>query len=302
MSVRGFMLFHAPVKDFSPAMRYPLWNWVLLSVAISVLAAQRESSSGNTGTGDAKLSLRPLAVMAGIVLLCQLPISLLFWRFLPQFRFIQIPFRFDAVLGALLPIAALVLLRSPTSRRSLYAVWLLFFLIPITINMAQQIRQPRWPKVAAIQRLIPRGYAGYQEYTTASVTKSEGLAPVHPMVSAIGSNASACAAAVEAWMPELRQIASTSVGACSYRVALNYYPDWHLWIDGMAATLSARPDGTTGIFVPPGRHRLVLKFVRPRWPALAGIAVSCAACCLVVILLYAGKRERLFVGNHGAVG
>jgi hypothetical protein len=299
-NLRGLMLFHAPVRDFSAAMRYPLWIWMILGVAIAVLAAQREPLPVKTFTSDPKPALRLPAIMALIVLLCQLPVSLLLWRYLPQFRFIQIPFRFDAILGALLPIAALHLLRSRPSRRFLYAVWVLFFLVPLTIQVVQQICQPGWPKVAVIAGRVSQGYAGYAEYNTVGVAKR--VTDTMPLVTPLGSTLHECTDVVEIWTPELRQVASTSGQACSYQLALTYYPDWHLWIDGASAKLLPGLDGTTEIFVPPGRHRLVLKFVRPREPAIAGVAVSCVAFCLLVVLLRAGRRRLLFVSDHGTVG
>jgi hypothetical protein len=72
--------------------------------------------------------------------------------------------------------------------------------------------------------------------------------------------------------------------AALLRVARWAFPGWVYEIDGNPARLSENRVGSLDLPVPAGHHRLSLR-LRPPWQRRVGLAVSCAALTLWLVLL-----------------
>ena len=75
-----------------------------------------------------------------------------------------------------------------------------------------------------------------------------------------------------------------ATGEALVRVARWAFPGWVYEIDSIPADLSENEAGSLDLPVPPGSHRLTLR-LRPPWQRQVGLALSCAALALWLVLL-----------------
>jgi hypothetical protein len=297
-----FLLFHTPAKGLTPAMRYPLWGWVELGTVAVVWLTVRPEDGTHAGRGlrdaqgswlrgpEVRLAQRLLCLMVCVGLFCQLPVSGLLWRYLPQFSYVQFGYRFDVFLACVLPVVLLLRVRSPRGRLCLYVVWVVFLIVPFATKIGQQHSRAGLISLRQVADSVPEGYAGYDEYSTAGVGHGAAVVAGNPIANV---GAGGCVAVEKIWEPERRDVASLGEQACVYRVALNYYPDWHLWIDGeQARSFSAGADGTMVVVVPAGEHVASLRFVRPRGVAVVGGVMSVVALVLLVCAWFGIGKPR----------
>jgi hypothetical protein len=206
-----------------------------------------------------------LCLMACFGLFAQTTISAPLWRYLPEFGFVQFGYRFDMILGCLLPVGVLFAVRVPRRRLVVYALWAIFFLLPFATKATQQAKLGAASGLTKMEAALPSGYAGFAEYAVAELRPAANLE----------AESSLCGATTVGWQPERREAEIAGPGICSYRVALTYYPSWRVWIDGVeTGAPAAEDDGTMVVNVPGGRHRVALRFVRSRVWDIAGLCLS----------------------------
>ncbi len=289
-SVVEFMLWHQPLKGLTPAMTYPLWGWVLAGAAVAMMLGVRARvKPGTTEAVEREVhrgQMWVLGLIAGAALLFQVPPSLPLWRTLPQMGFVQFPYRFDGVLGCVLPVMCLLMVRGRGGRRWMYAAWGMFFVFVLGTKVMQQRTGRGGTTFAGMVQQVGLGYGGCPEFTT----KGMPLAGNHgaEWIGSLG----ACVSTVRVWAPERRVFTSAGSEECAYRVGLRFYPDWRLWVDGREdAGIAAAADGLTTVTVPAGTHVVELRYVRPVWMEAVGAGVSGVALLAVTGVWFADRRR-----------
>jgi uncharacterized membrane protein len=286
-----FMLWHRPAKGLTPAMTYPLWMWVLVGTASAVWLGMRSRPDRGAGAfgvvEDGRRQLRLLAWMAGVALLFQLPLSLPLWRTLPQLGFVQFPYRFDGMLGCVLPVLCLLLVQKMNARRWMYAVWGVFVVVALGTKVMQERTGRGGITFAEIVRQVGIGYAGCPEFST------KGMPSPEPRGAERVRSLGACVSSVEVWAPQRRLFDSEGNEDCLYRVGLRYFPDWRMWVDGREAQgISAGTDGLMRVIVPAGKHEVELRYIRPRLAEALGDGVSALTLLGVAGLWILASRRR----------
>jgi hypothetical protein len=111
---------------------------------------------------------------------------------------------------------------------------------------------------------------------------------VHPP-----SNASCARSAVQWDARTMNGMTLRFETACPAYLVVNdlWYPGWHAWLDnGRELPVLRANSAVRAVFVPPGRHLLVMQF----WPVvgLVSLAVSLAGWVLVLVLVLLGGQGR----------
>ncbi len=168
--------------------------------------------------------LTSLVTLAAFAILFQLPITTLLWEKLPEFKFILFPYR----LLALLSLAVVLLLFEAGVSTRLQAIAGLCFACFAVVPFA------------AYTRLLPM-----QRFPSIAMAAAQN-----------------CNAAVLEAKPNSRQIATASAADCTLTLNTYFYPFWRARLEN-GAELPVRADdrGLLTIALPPGRHRLTLRFV-----------------------------------------
>jgi hypothetical protein len=305
----NFLFTHANDPDF---VRF---NWKVSSVAAgvalvtavaAVLAARRRREF-----------LEPfwVLVMLGMVSVAlMLPFSSALWRWTPNLRFIQFPWRWSEVLC--LGFAFLVAAAASIMRRrwaSWFAVAIVFAALGAAANA--MIRDAWWDSgdVPAMAHTIRsgRGYEGADEYAPVGSDRYE--LPGDPDDSERAEGVSSVPAArigkfdavsgdvvpaagvrlhIEKWSAERREFEADAAEPVTLAVKLVNYPAWEVRVDGRAIGAGANPDsGQMLVPWPPGAHRVAVRF-RRTWDRASGDAISVLSALTLLAWVGASRRRR----------
>jgi hypothetical protein len=239
-------------------LKYPLWAWVILGVAL-VWWGLRSRAIRNDSRRQRSFSL--MAWLTALVFFLETPFSLPLWAHLPQLAFVQFPYRLDLVLGCIFPLIALAALRRPSYRIALCVFWLGWLLLPIGTRLRQAKAHHETVTAAQVQQHVEQGYPGIHEYAPAS-SEGGGRPQILPRIAPAGANP-ACAPTLETWQPEKLAFRSSANIPCSYQLDVLFYPDWRVALDGQSAPiLHQAPNGLILVDTPPGDHQVELRFRR----------------------------------------
>lgn len=104
------LFHHTPDAEHDAVLRTASLIAVVLLAATAAFLAAAFARSGRHGRRNSG-PLSTLAILAATVLFLLTPVSLVFWRHLPELAFLQFPWRLLAVLGMVMALAAALALR-----------------------------------------------------------------------------------------------------------------------------------------------------------------------------------------------
>jgi uncharacterized membrane protein len=189
----------------------------------------------------------------GIVsVLLMLSVSHLLWRYLPELRFVQLPFRWllsmNAALAMLLAMATELRNRTWTwtSRCLVSAV-----LLATLVIAGHRIQPPWWEKAADIRELSDAvddgtGYEGTDEYVSAAADPYELNKDLPPISDNTGAQ---FPTEILAWGPTERHFTVHAAEPQNLTVRLLSYPAWEVEVNGKPAA-TAKTDITGLIVIP----------------------------------------------------
>jgi 6-pyruvoyl-tetrahydropterin synthase related domain len=231
----------------------------------------------------------PLVVLGALATLMMFSPSGPFWRFLPELRFVQFPWRWQESLVVVFAFFAAAAWRGTRKR---WAAWAVVGILLGSTGAA--LAASTWwepddvPSLADSMR-SHLGYEGTDEYEPRGADRFDlyGVGfqaeepPTNPIPLATEMDsvaekivpANGAQVNVETWTAEKRTIVEENDRPMNLALRLLAYPAWSLRVDGHPDRIEAAPAGQIVIRVPAGAHRIDLRF-RRTWDRTLGDAIS----------------------------
>jgi hypothetical protein len=221
--------------------------------------------------------------------LLMVPVTLIFWEYLPKLRFVQLPWRWLLCLNV-----AFTLLLTVGCRR-----WLNRFLICATMlallgTVWHRVQPPWWDTAADVQEMHDfiedgDGYEGTDEYVPAGVDPYEVNKGAQKVATVSGDSA---LIHIDEWNAQTRVFSTEVSRPEQLRLRLFNYPAWRVEVNGRSIAATAQP--ITGEIVFPveaGTNHVRVIFVQTRDRLLGG-TISVEALLLVILWTSYSKRQK----------
>ncbi len=240
----------------------------LVAMAEIVALALALAFSRRSGLDPRRWKLVSLwGVMTAFVMLSA---SALLWRFLPEFRFVQLPFRWLLCMNAALAILLAAATMRPLLQRSKITQWtarvtIVVLLVGSVVLISRRSQPPWWDSsrdIADMNSAIAAGtgYEGIDEYVPAG-TDPYDVTKCLPRVSA--DDGSAVEAQILQWAPEERLFTIHTRMVQNIQMRLFNYPAWQVEVNGRrTATTTSDGTGLMIIPVPAGDSEIRIHFTR----------------------------------------
>ena len=218
--------------------------------------------------------------------LLMLPFTFILWQYLPQLRFVQLPWRWLLCLNVSFVLLVTMGMRGWRSRSVVCVVMLAGLLVVWT-----KIQLPWWDKAADIADLVGdmnEGYEGVDEYVPRDADPSLAKPGIPQVVVAEGG---ASEVRIENWAAQTRRFTVVAEKPGEAIVRLFNYPAWHVEVNDQQVIPETQPDtGLMVIPVDPGRNRVLVTFIRTR-DRVVGAALSTATGLLMILLAVWKRRD-----------
>lgn len=275
---------HLPMRGFF------LTLWLFACVAVGLMTLYAWTGRSNLREDTASQTWLTFTFVAFIF---QLPVAVLLWKYLPQLRFVDFPYRFSAPVGAMLPLMLLSRATPKTLRLPSYILLALIALLPfreyrlnkaVLVNLSDLVRQ--WQQ---------HGYRAWPEFVPAGATRPTrpvDFAPASVMETGSGSN---CDVALESPKTGERILRTRSTAPCQVRLAMYFYPYWKATDDsGNVLTMAKDSYGLLLINVPAGQHTVRLRFNAKSVARTSSLVVSFVSLLIVGTVLILGRNHSSF--------
>lgn len=233
-----------------------------------------------------------------VILFLLLPLSLPLWNHVPEFAFVQFPWRFDALLGAILGALAVFALSRTRKLNILHPA----IIALLCMLLAAALVLPAWHSFQQgcdVEDAVPTQVALYHsnrgsdptdEYTPDSEDSDSleagdpgyWLLPRSQDIDSAPPATTAPAQAPNHLDLTLKSPQTLILNRRAYRI-------WRLTLNHNPVESITRTDGLLAVELPAGTSTVDIIYHRP-WEVDAGIALSLAA-LLLAILLYAGEKR-----------
>jgi len=228
-----------------------------------------------------------LALWGGVATLLMLPFTFILWEYLPQLRFVQLPWRWLLCLNVAFSLLVAMGMRRSKSRAAVCALMVAGLLV-----VWNKVQAPWWDKAADIAEMVDdmreaRGYEGVDEYVPRDADPSLAK-PETPEVAATDGNPDAVR--IENWSAQNRKFEVNEGRETEVVVRLFNYPAWRVEVNGRQVIPETQPDtGQMVIPVEAGKNKIEITFVRTR-DRTVGFVLS-ALTGLVMAVLAVWKRR-----------
>jgi 6-pyruvoyl-tetrahydropterin synthase related domain len=262
----NFLFVHTSDADHDAFNRLISWIAVLeLVVILGAAWGARKQLAARSGLWSALLTWT--VVCGGLML----PVTALFWRYLPKLEFMQFPWRWLLCLGVVFSIFVTAGLRRWWIRAALCAVAIL-----VIATAWHRIQSPWWDNAGDLREMRDNmadgiGYEGVDEYTPVGADPST----IDKEARKVHVNGPAHAAIrVFYWNAESRFFTAEMSAPDQLALRLFCYPAWRVEVNGRIVQTSAR-EGTGQMLVPveAGMNRVQITFLRT-WDRTLGGWIS----------------------------
>jgi len=236
-----------------------LWS---ICAGLAAWHGSRRQTDGNLKCG----LFVSLAALSWCAIALMFPVTTVFWRFLPELRFVQFPWRWMSILA----LTAMTFTAS-SARGRMRWVWLLFAAFAITASAHYLVKHAWWDTedMPTLQAAIRDGigFEGTDEYDPAAddhanLPQKQPRAVLLPTPDDPEARAKA-RVVVEKWSAEHRSIHVVTQKSARVALRLVNYPAWRVTLNGKR--VSARHPEATGqmvVAVPAGESELRIDFTR----------------------------------------
>src|SRR5882724_3817945 len=265
----------------------------------AALTAWRASHRVNAGNPKSN-HLVVLAVLSLSAIVLMFPVTNMLWRFLPELRFVQFPWRWMSIIA----LCALIFIAA-AARGSLRWAW--FFLAAVSIAASAQylVKHAWWDTedMPALQAAIKDGigFEGTDEYDPAGDDHADlpqKQARAHILRGYSGALAQdEPQIMVEKWNAEHREVRVVSKTPANVALRLWKYPAWRITINGAAVT-AWHSKGTAEMIVPipAGESQLRIDFTRTTDRTLGGGISIASVIASLAILFYKRRSPQIAKG------
>jgi hypothetical protein len=232
-----------------------------------------------------------LAAWGTAATLLMLPITLIFWRYLPELRFVQLPWRWLLCLNV-----AFTLFVTMGCRRWLTRFMICAAMLGVVAIVWHRVQPPWWDTAADIQETHDfiedgDGYEGTDEYVPAGVDPYE-LKKDAPQVATVSGDPAVIH--IDRWGAQSKVFSANVARPEKLRIRLLNYPAWSVEVNGREITAGTQPvTGEILIPVGTGSNRVRVTFVQTE-DRLIGDLVSAGTLLLVIAWsLYLRRQEQV---------
>lgn len=257
--------------------------WLLLAV----VAAWRMPAT----TNSMRQFFYLLATLGTAAFLFMLPITAIFWRYLPELRFVQFPWRWMSVLTV-----CAVIFTAASARGWLRWAWPIVISLSIAASALYLVKNSWWDTedMPTLQSAIDSGagFEGTDEYDPAGDDHTDlPQKQARAVLPAAGPEAEA-RIVVEKWDAERRAVLVVARQPTHLMLRLADYPAWRVTVNGGRVNLQ-HPEGTRQMIVPlpAGDSQVRIEFTRTMDRTIGGwISVASAIGCFLILIC---KRREL---------
>jgi hypothetical protein len=319
----SFLFAHAGEPFHLAVLRKASWIAVTLlaiSTTALVLAWKRRVSRSRNSDASMRTLIAASTAITVVVLFLLLPVSELVWRFAPEMRFLQFPWRWllveSVVMAVLAGYAFHSLQNGPSHRRILRWVAAASCVVLVVGAEMFAFYQPEdeddtlASQVAAFRS--GAGVEGTDEYTPANADNSaiqKNLPQVRPLRSPEDELADSSTqtnsdyqrstdqlsgqVTVDRWQSE-RKVMQVTTNLPGFAVLrLMDYPGWHVLVNSSEHTLRPhREDGLMAVPIPTGTSRIEVRW-RPTRDAVWGRVATFAALFLLMPVALLERKKSL---------
>jgi len=265
-------------------------SWMAVLLILWMIAAAM--ASWRVTNRDSKV-VSAVSMLGGVAILLMLPITVVFWRLLPELRFVQFPWRWMSIVA----LCATVFMTS-SARGWLRWAWLVAAAIAIAVSGQYLVKNAWWdtedmPTLQAAMK-DGAGFEGTDEYDPAGDDHTD-LIQKEPRARFVSSRTNAeghseAKVQVEKWTAEHRVVRVVASGPGRVVLHLLDYPAWRVTLNGNRVVLR-HGSGTEQMIVavPAGESELQIDFTRT-WDRTAGGWLSVASLAASIALLYVRRR------------
>ncbi len=229
-----------------------------------------------------------LAIWGAAAALLIMPVTAVFWTYLPELRFVQLPWRWLLCLNVGLAMLVTMGLRRWASRILLCAA-----MLTVLWMVWHRVQPPWWDTAADIRELQDfiadgEGYEGTDEYVPKGVDPYE-LDKNAPKVATMSGDRALLN--IEQWSAERRIFSAQVPSDEILRLRLLNYPAWKVEVNGRAVKASARR--VTGELMCPvsqGMNQVRITFAQTRDRVIGG-CVSAVSLVLLMLGYWYWRRE-----------
>ena len=285
---RNFFVF-GRISGFQ-RMNFELGLWAISCAEVAVIAISLVTR------GRAKDSRgRLLYELAAVAFLFEIPLSIVFWWYLPGLRFVQFPFRFLSVLGVAVPLTVMAKGFNPRVMGASCGVLAALALLPLIFYL--RINKIVPSSLPDLSGAISHGYPGTEEYTpTGAVTR---LAPVTlaPVTWSDNSQGAQCNLLSYSNGARLKLVSVNAESVCRVRFATYFYPYWEATDEAGTRLQTSRDDaGLLVVSVPKGQHSVQVRFHAHSLVRTIAFGIS----ALTILSLILGLWKGSLGGTPGA--
>jgi len=229
-----------------------------------------------------------VTVWGGAAALLMFPFTLVLWKYLPELRFVQLPWRWLLCLNAALALLMALGVRRWLPRALIYAAML------VTLAAVWHWMQPPWwDKASDLEEMHDNleqgvGYESVEEYvpTRGDVEAVQRDAPEVVVEGGTGQ------IQIDDWTPESKSFRAVVTQPSRLVLHLFDYPAWKTEVNGHSVIAETQADtGQTIIPVPPGTNSVHVIFSRT-WDRKAGAILSGIALLFMILLFLLPAREK----------
>jgi hypothetical protein len=222
-----------------------------------------------------------LTAWAAAASLAMLPITKLLWQYLPNFRYVQLPWRWLLCLNV-----SFALLVTIAFQRWRTRLLLCLAMLALVWSLWHRVQQPWWDNAADIQELHDTiedggGYEGVDEYVPAGVDPYEVNKDAPRVTSVSGTQPKI---AIQKWNAESKVFSAHVESPGQLRLRLFNYPAWKVKVNGHTVQATTQPGtGEITIPVPAGNNAIEVTFTRTP-DRMVGAILSMLALLFVIFL------------------
>lgn len=265
---------------------------LILWTVFAAVAAWRRGSHRTAGTLKSEVLVAMLA-LSTVAIVLMLPITNIFWRYLPELRFVQFPWRWMSIvaLGA-------ILFTAESARGHLRWMWMLLAALAIFGSAHYLVKHAWWDTedMPTLQAAIQdgSGFEGTDEYDAAG--DDHGDLPQKLPRAFLASDAgkpeagSKAKIVIEQWTAEHRSVRVITAKPDRVELRLLNYPAWRVTVNGSVVSVQ-HPEGTGQMIVPvsAGESELRVDFTRTADRVLGGW-ISIVSAVTSLSLLFCKRR------------
>jgi len=265
-------------------------SWMAVLLILWMIAAAIAAWRG--ANEDSKV-FSAMGTLGGVAILLMSPISLVFWRLLPELRFVQFPWRWMSIVAL-----CATVFTTGSVRGWLRWAWPVAATIAIAASGHYLVKNAWWDSedMPTLQAAIKdgAGFEGTDEYDPAGDDHTD-LVQKEPRAKFVSSKADAerhdeARVLVEKWTVEHRAVRVVARGPGRVALHLLNYPAWRVTLNGNRVVLQ-HGKGTEQMMVPvpAGESEVQIDFTRT-WDRTAGGWISLASLAASIALWYARRR------------